>query len=68
MNLFQDYQKKFCDFLEVLKDKKLLDFPENFKNLSVELPPKKHKSDFLSSEIDSSEEYSNDFKDLEKKN
>ena len=45
MNLFQDYQKKFCDFLEVLKDKKLLDFPENFKNLSVELPPKKHKSD-----------------------
>ena len=45
MNLFKDYQKKFCDFLEVLKDKKLLDFPENFKNLSVELPPKKHKSD-----------------------
>ena len=45
MNLFLDYQKKFLDHLKSLKKKKVIDFPDNFKSLTVELPPKGHDAD-----------------------
>ena len=45
MNLFLDYQKKFLDYLKILKKKKIIDFPNNLKSLTVELPPKGHDAD-----------------------
>ena len=43
MNLFLDYQKKIFNFLKILNKKKILKIPENFKNITVELPPKNQK-------------------------
>ena len=45
MNLFLNYQKSFLDYLKSLKKKKIIDFPDNLKSLTVELPPKEHKAD-----------------------
>jgi len=45
MNLFLDYQKKFLDYLKILKKKKIIDLPVNLKSLTVELPPKAHVAD-----------------------
>ena len=45
MNLFLNYQKRFLDYLKSLKKKKIIDLPNNLKNLTVELPPKGHKAD-----------------------
>ena len=45
MNLFLNYQKSFLDYLQNLKKKKIIDLPDNFKGLIVELPPKGHEAD-----------------------
>jgi arginyl-tRNA synthetase len=45
MNLLFDYQKKIFVFLQDLKKKKIILIPKNFKNITVELPPKDHKAD-----------------------
>ena len=45
MNLFSDYQKRFLDCLKNLKKEKVIELPNNFKSLTVELPPKGHKAD-----------------------
>ena len=45
MNLFLDYKKNFLDYLKSLKKKKIIDFPDNLKSLTVELPPKGLKAD-----------------------
>ena len=45
MNLFLNYQKGFLDYLKNLKKKKIIDFPNNLKGLTVELSPKEHKAD-----------------------
>ena len=45
MNLFLDYQKKFLDYLNTLKNKKIIYLPDNLKGLTVELPPKGHEAD-----------------------
>ena len=42
MNLFLNYQKGFLDYLKNLKKKKIIDFPNNLKGLTVELSPKEH--------------------------
>ena len=45
MNLFFDYQKRFLDYLKILKKKKIINFPDNLKSLTVELPPEGHNAD-----------------------
>jgi len=45
MNLFSNYQKRFLDYLKILKKKRIIDFADNLKSLTVELPPKGHKAD-----------------------
>ena len=45
MNLFLNYQKKFSNYLKILKKKKIVDLPGHLKNLTVELPPKGHEAD-----------------------
>ena len=45
MNLFLNYQKRFLDYLKILKKKKIIDFADNLRSLTVELPPKGHKAD-----------------------
>ena len=45
MNLFLNYQKRFLDYLKSLKNKKIIDLPNNLKSLTVELPPRGHKAD-----------------------
>tara|TARA_Y100000590_G_scaffold82435_1_gene91794 strand:+ start:1166 stop:2881 length:1716 start_codon:yes stop_codon:yes gene_type:complete len=45
MNLFLDYKKKIFNFLKILNKKKILKIPENFKSITVELPPKNQKGD-----------------------
>ena len=45
MNLFLNYQEKILDCLKVLKKRKLIEFPDSLKNITVELPPKGHKAD-----------------------
>ena len=45
MNLFLDYQKKIFVFLKNLNKKKILRIPENFKNITIELPPQNQKGD-----------------------
>ena len=45
MNLFSNYQKRFLHYLKSLEKKKIIDLPNNLKNLTVELPPKGHKAD-----------------------
>ena len=45
MNLFLNYQKRFLHYLKSLEKKKIIDLPNNLKNLTVELPPKGHKAD-----------------------
>ena len=45
MNLFLDYQKKILIFLKKLRNKKIIDFPKDLNNLTVELPPKALKAD-----------------------
>jgi len=45
MNLFLNYQKRFLDYLKILKKKRIIDFADNLKSLTVELPPKGHKAD-----------------------
>ena len=45
MNLFLDYQKKILNYLNNLKKKRIIDLPDNLKNLTVELPPTGHKAD-----------------------
>jgi len=48
MNLFLDYYNKFLISLEKLKKKKIIDFPKNFINYSVELAPKSQLADMSS--------------------
>ena len=45
MNLFLDYQKKIFKCLKDLEKKKIIIFPLQIKNLTVELPPKNQKAD-----------------------
>ena len=45
MNIFLDYQKKFLVFLKKLKRQKVIDFPNDLNNFTVELPPKALKAD-----------------------
>ena len=45
MNLFLDYKKKIFNFLKILNKKKILKIPENFKNITIELPPQNQKGD-----------------------
>ena len=45
MNLFTDYKKEFLKVLKILKEKKIIDYPINFHNISVELPPKEQFAD-----------------------
>ena len=45
MNLFLDYQKKILDYLINLKNKKIINLPDNLKNLTIELPPRGQKAD-----------------------
>ena len=45
MNIFLDYKKKFIKYLLSLKKKKIIDFPEDIKNLTVEIAPKEQSSD-----------------------
>ena len=45
MNIFLDYKKKFLKYLLSLKKKKIIDFPDDIKNLTVEISPKEQSSD-----------------------
>ena len=45
MNIFLDYKKKFTKYLLSLKKKKIIDFPDDIKNLTVEISPKEQSSD-----------------------
>jgi arginyl-tRNA synthetase len=45
MNLFSQYQNKIMIFLKDLKEKKVLNFPEDIKGLTVEPPPKNQTAD-----------------------
>ena len=45
MNLFLDYQKKITISLEKLEKKNIIKFPQNIKNITVELPPKNQRAD-----------------------
>ena len=45
MNLFLEYQKKIFNILKKIEKKKIIDLPNNFKSLTVELPPKGYKAD-----------------------
>ena len=45
MNLFLDYKNIILYHLRYLKDEKIINLPDDFKNLTVELPPKNKKSD-----------------------
>ena len=45
MNIFSHYQKKILNNLKSLEKKKIIKIPNNFKNLTVELPPKNEKAD-----------------------
>ena len=45
MNLFKVYKKKISLFLNVLKKDNLIEYPENIKKITVELPPKETEAD-----------------------
>ena len=45
MNIFIDYQNKILSCIRNLAKKKIIDIPNNFKNIMVELPPKNHQAD-----------------------
>ena len=45
MNIFIDYQNKILSCIKNLAKKKIIDIPNNFKNIMVELPPKNHRAD-----------------------
>ena len=45
MNLFTDYKFFFLNYLKILRKKKIINFPDELKNFSVELPPKGNKAD-----------------------
>ena len=45
MNIFLDYKKKFLKYLVSLKKRKIIDFPNDLKNLTVEISPKEQFSD-----------------------
>ena len=45
MNLFKNYQKKISLFLNVLKKDNLIEYPDNIKKITVELPPKATEAD-----------------------
>ena len=45
MNLFLDYQKKITISLKKLEKKNIIKFPQNIKNITVELPPKNQRAD-----------------------
>ncbi len=45
MNLFLNYQKKILKSLKDLESKNIIKTPKNFKNLTVELPPKNQLGD-----------------------
>ena len=45
MNLFFSYQQKISKVLKYLNKKKIIIYPKNFKNFTIELSPKDHKSD-----------------------
>ena len=45
MNLFQYYQKKIFICLKSLEKRKLIKIPTEFKNFTIELPPKNQKAD-----------------------
>ena len=44
MNLFRDYNFFFLNYLKILRKKKIINFPDELKNFSVELPPKGNKA------------------------
>jgi len=48
MNLYLDYQKNFFKHLLILKKKNIINFPDDFNNITVEPPPKEYKSDISS--------------------
>tara|TARA_B100000686_G_scaffold341334_1_gene418581 strand:- start:723 stop:2447 length:1725 start_codon:yes stop_codon:yes gene_type:complete len=45
MNLFTDYEIKILSLLKKLKNKKIIDLPNNFKGISIEIPPGNFKAD-----------------------
>jgi len=45
MNLFSEYQNKIMNFLKDLKEKEVLNFPNDIKGLTVEPPPKNQTAD-----------------------
>ena len=45
MNLFLDYQIKIFNYLKKLEKKNVINISNSLKNLTVELPPKKQKTD-----------------------
>ena len=45
MNLLYDYKNKILEYLEYLKKKKIIMFPDQFKNITVEFSPKEFKTD-----------------------
>ena len=45
MNIFLYYQTKIFSCLKNLEKKKLIKIPKNFKNITLELPPKNQNAD-----------------------
>ena len=45
MNLLLDYKNIFFKYLSNLQTKGTIKLPDNFKGLTVELPPKDNKAD-----------------------
>ena len=45
MNIFLNYKKQFIKYLLSLRKKKIINFPDDLKNLTVEVSPKEQFSD-----------------------
>tara|TARA_B100000029_G_scaffold406438_1_gene407072 strand:- start:8357 stop:10084 length:1728 start_codon:yes stop_codon:yes gene_type:complete len=48
MNIFIDYQNKILSCVKKLSKQKIIKIPTNFKNITVELPPKNQNADLSS--------------------
>ena len=45
MNIFLNYKEKFSKYLLSLRERKIINFPSDLKNLNVEISPKEQSSD-----------------------
>ena len=45
MNIFLNYKEKFLKYLLSLRERKIINFPSDLKNLNVEISPKEQSSD-----------------------